>query len=397
MLNRHYQKLKHQASSEISSDKVLEDHLIETSLLPLRVKYRNNLKEKNIPAWGGAIAMIHRHILFMDGRGQFYRADKNEIKSLSFRAPNDFAVLLRDHPDNQFGLRATSFVFDEQTHKLYVVFNKYISKNKVKVCVSSIHFDPNTFEILPKSSWETIFESQVFGGNAWKTTESSGGKILLKDDFLYLTIGYPIFDGFKTEIISEDNANLRSRRGVVIRINTKTLKSSLFAQGFRNSQGLTFDNNNYLIATEHGPQGGDEINLIEEGADYGWPFQTFGTVYATYDNPLQYFKLKTSPRNFKDPMFSFVPSVGLSAIFQIKTFDKRWQGDLLLASMKAETLYHLKYKNQKILYVEPIKIGHRIRDILEDGNKLILLTDDPYLIELKVDEKILANNEKKIN
>jgi hypothetical protein len=396
ILNRHYKKLKHQVSDDLSSVKVTKNRLIETSSLPLKLTYLANLKEKNIPPWGGALGLINGRFLLMDGHGQFYRIVEDKVESLILHVPNDFDLLIKEHPNSAFGLRATSFVYDDSTHKLYATFNKYIANDKVKLCVSSIDFNPSTFEVPPQASWETIFESQVFAGNAWKATESSGGKIFLSGEFLYLTIGYPIIDGFKTEQINV-NAALRRQRGVVVKINKKTLKSSVIAQGLRNSQGLTIDSDGHLISTEHGPQGGDELNLIEEGADYGWPFETFGTVYNAYDKPLQYFKLKSSLAYFKEPIFSFVPSVGPSSIIQVKNFNQRWQGNLLVGSMKAETLYRLKYKNQKILYAEPIKLGHRIRDIQEDGNRLVLLTDDPYLIELKVDKKTLANNEKPID
>lgn len=71
--------------------------------------------------------------------------------------------------------------------------------------------------------------------------------------------------------------------GKIIQIDLTTGQSHQFTKGHRNQEGLTFLKSGELLSTEHGPRSGDELNVITEGSDYGWPNATLGTEYNSYD------------------------------------------------------------------------------------------------------------------
>jgi cytochrome c2 len=146
-----------------------------------------------------------------------------------------------------------------------------------------------------------------------------------------------------------------------------------------------------MLSTEHGPAGGDELNLIAEGANYGWPSVTLGTEYGAYS-------WRNSSRvgehtGYQAPMFAWVPSVGLSNLIQVSGFNARWDGDLLVGTLKATSLFRIRLDKTRVLYVEPIWIGQRIRDIAQmaDGT-IVLWTDDTQLLTLSVDQDTFERN-----
>ena len=134
-----------------------------------------------------------------------------------------------------------------------------------------------------------------------------------------------------------------------------------------------------MWATDHGPEGGDELNILRRGENYGWPLVTLGVGYFGVVRPPQY----TDPRavgdhgGFAEPVFSWVPSVGISSIL---VNDEQqfplWKDDLLIASLNGASLFRVRLHDQDVQYVEEIEVGFRIRDMahLPDG-RIALLND----------------------
>lgn len=81
-----------------------------------------------------------------------------------------------------------------------------------------------------------------------------------------------------------------------------------------------------------------------------------------------------------EPIFSFIPSVAPTSIIEIENFNMRWKGNLLMGSLKAQSLFRIKYNDRHVVYVEPIKIGYRIRDIKEHRGKIFALTDQASIL-----------------
>ncbi len=157
----------------------------------------------------------------------------------------------------------------------------------------------------------------------------------------------------------------------------------------RNPQGLYIDENNNIWETEHGPQGGDELNLIKQNRNYGWPFVTYGTHYDTYIWPPS--KEQGRHDGYERPIHAWTPSIAISNLIQIKTRPQQWDEDFLVASFGAG-LFRLRIREGRVILAEPINIDARIRDLeqMNDGT-VVLWTDEADYIELHPAQDIDIN------
>ena len=138
-------------------------------------------------------------------------------------------------------------------------------------------------------------------------------------------------------------------------------KEAVFSYGHRNPQGMaTHPTTGEIWVHEHGPRGGDEINKIQKGKNYGWPVITYGINYS--GTPIT---TKTEKEGMEQPFYYWVPSIAPSG-FAISDSDKypNWRGDYFVGSLKFEYLEHLTIENQKVVSREKIApdIG-RVRNV----------------------------------
>ena len=166
--------------------------------------------------------------------------------------------------------------------------------------------------------------------------------------------------------------------GKILFIDFEKKKPLVFSKGHRVPQGLLVDDNR-IIATEHGPRGGDEINLIEYGNNYGWPIASYGEPYEWQKkNTERIHYLKNHDKNgFIEPIISFVPSIAISEIIKVPDkFSIHWKNSYLVSTLGGKVVYRvLLDKNlSKVINYEKIYIGKRIRDLIyiEDYNVFIL-------------------------
>ena len=141
--------------------------------------------------------------------------------------------------------------------------------------------------------------------------------------------------------------------GKILLINEETLDYEIFSKGHRNIIGLYTDND-LIIATENGPAGGDEINKILFNKNYGWPLASYGDKYFR-DTSVDNIKYKKNHKlnNFEEPIFSFIPSIGISEIIKLpNNFANFWQDNFLIGSLNKKILYRVKFDEQfsKIIY-----------------------------------------------
>ncbi len=157
------------------------------------------------------------------------------------------------------------------------------------------------------------------------------------------------------------------------------------AIGFRAPEGLFWDPiRSKLWESEHGPRGGDELNAIESGKDYGWPYVTLGADY--FNRKKNYFQTKfNTHRGYKEPFFSWVPSIGVSQITQVNggAFNNFWHSDLLVGSLKEHSIFRLRLLNDKVLYAERIEVGSRIRSLVSKSNSIVASSDNGSLFIIK--------------
>lgn len=358
---------------------------VDTSLLPLQIR-RSRLSDVfPAPKTGGGITTIGSKIIVLDRLGNLYLSLRvgKRFSQLAFPAlPNNVTSYLRTPharvDENTFRAYDIEYV---KASKMLVVsheaFDLHFGKNRLSV--SAIGIDEDT--LRPTSSWRTIFQAdpKVDGPNV----EAGGGRLTSKGGTVYLTIG--------GNALNSKTDDPRCDYGTIVELDLGTHHSKIVSRGHRNSQGLVITAAGNLLSTEHGPSGGDELNLIREGADYGWPNVTLGTDYGTYTwrgaTPVG------QHRGYQPPMFAWVPSVGVSNLIQVSGFDQRWDGDLLIGSLKAVSLFRLRLEQDRVLYVEPIWIGQRVRDIAQMENGTIAVwTDDTQLLFITVDRDRLDLN-----
>ena len=219
------------------------------------------------------------------------------------------------------------------------------------------------------------------------TTPGSNGRhfgsrlVIGTDGYLYASIG---------DHGADDTAqDLSLHSGKIIRITkdgapapdnpflgTAGALPEIYTYGNRNPQGMTLTPEGELWANEHGPRGGDEVNVITAGANYGWPVVTHGRAYSGL--PMGEGKEK---EGMTPPIQVYVPSIAPSgmAFYQGDAF-KGWQGDLFIGALALTHLNRLDMENGKIVGEERLleDKGWRIRDVRSgpDGF-LYLLTDAP--------------------
>jgi cytochrome c2 len=367
---------------------------VETVLLPLSVDGSRLSDAYPVPKMGGAITVVGSTVIILDRLGSLYRYD---LKTSSFgvlpgipRLPNNLEAYLVQRPGppvnladapNDNELRARDIIFLPDRKELAVAYDKFDELvGKLRTVVSIIPFDVAT--LTAAGAWQDMFSSDPFlyGG----ITSGAGRLAYRGEGKLYLTIGdhYVV-----TPKVSEDDS---TTFGKVIEINLPTHSWRQYTKGHRNQEGLTFLKSGQLFSTEHGPYGGDELNIITEGSDYGWPNVTLGTDYNSYDWPPGV-SLTGSHAGYEAPLFAWVPSIAPTQLIEVNNFDPRWDGDLLVGTLKASSLYRLRLESGRVLYSERIWIGERIRDLAQTNDGTIVLwTDDSELLFVTVDKDQLA-------
>ncbi|MCE8032879.1 MAG: PQQ-dependent sugar dehydrogenase [Halomonas sp.] len=150
----------------------------------------------------------------------------------------------------------------------------------------------------------------------------------------------------------------------------------IFTLGNRNAQGLIVTQQGEAWATEHGPLGGDELNLLVGGENYGWPEVSLGLGYGSR-NPIG----EDSLPGMRDPVHVFEERFAPSGLAQVtaETFDA-WQGNLLAGGLHSEQLHRLVLEGDQVSDWEMVLDGQigRIRDVRQGHDGAIyLLNDDP--------------------
>ena len=249
--------------------------------------------------------------------------------------------------------------------------------------------DNATTLIRAKFDGKTLNEvTQIFETNPHKNgTNHFGARILfLPDKTLLLSLG----EGFNYK---EEAQNLVSDLGKIMHLrddgtpvedhqfsasNDQNLNrhKGVFSYGHRNPQGLAFDKaTNTIYENEHGPRGGDEINILAAGKNYGWPKITYGVDY----NGLP-ISDKVAMDGMEQPLVYWVPSIAPSGMtFYDKDLFAEWKGDLLVSALAGEELRRVELKAGKVLKQETFltELKTRFRNIATapDGS-IWVLTDE---------------------
>jgi glucose/arabinose dehydrogenase len=201
---------------------------------------------------------------------------------------------------------------------------------------------------------------------------AAGRMAVINKSSAYLTIGDL---GFPR--INQPTA--RGDLGSVFKISAKQVEK--ISQGHRNQQGILLIGSD-LYTSEHGPRGGDELNLIEKGKDFGWPAVTYGQPYSAGD----YVKpTKTgSHEGYEEPLYNWTPSVAPTELVQLPLGSQwgPWAGQIVMGTLAEQALIFIELTGRtKVGQVLSLDVGERIRD-LEVGidGSLIATTDSGKLL-----------------
>ena len=154
-------------------------------------------------------------------------------------------------------------------------------------------------------------------------------------------------------------------------------KPEVWSYGHRNVQGATLDpRTGALWAIEHGPQGGDELNLVRAGANYGWPVITYGVNYGIGTKIGE----GTAKPGMEQPVKHWIPSPAISglAFYTGERFPK-WKGDLLVGALRGQALIRVRLDGERFVADEFMLRGAvpRIRDVRSGPDGFVyVLTDE---------------------
>ncbi|MDA9650543.1 PQQ-dependent sugar dehydrogenase [Candidatus Pelagibacter sp.] len=353
-------------------------------------------------SWGQkAVSYIESYedkYLIVTGDGNFYYFDKNNIKFNADQTPIEFKKIRSDLNDflfNEIKIKGKSSIKDifVDGDDIYISHSNLKKENcyNIEILKSKINFEFSYFE-----NFFTYDECIIP-----KNLHSSGGRIEeYKDDKLLFSIG----EGLVRELAQ----NKESIFGKIISIDKKSRDYKIISMGHRNPQGLFYDiKKDLILSTEHGPSGGDEINIIKTSdldvPNYGWPISSYGNHYrgvidrskrlGIYDELLEVAPLHKSHKNFGyiEPIKYFTPSIGISEITKIENLqnDKDLNQFYLLASMGSrlsegdKSLHYFQLdKKNKITNLKVLAINERVRDLFYDKEKkniLMILENTPAL------------------
>lgn len=372
---------------------------LSTAHHTLEVDYLTDLIPRD-EVTGGAIATVGDSYLVVTGSGRFYRLRRRSADgslastALTLRAPlNHGAFTSATGPEVNTDWFRTADVLAETSAdsvRLLVTHHHWDQERECYVVrVSRLETSvPDLWQVDQPNGgdrWETFFETEPClsvkrSRRGWPFAgHQAGGRLAPLGSGRYLlTVGDHEFDGWNSERALPQRRSADYGKILLLRADGN---SSIYTTGHRNPQGLHVDPDDRIWSTEHGPQGGDELNLIREDGDYGWPHATLGTEYGMHRWPMT----DTADRAFTRPVFAWTPSIGISNLIAVRgsTAFERWRGDLLIASLRGNRLFRTRVREDRVINLEGIEIGGRIRDLAQGPTgEIVLFLDRETIVRL---------------
>ena len=210
----------------------------------------------------------------------------------------------------------------------------------------------------------------------------SGGRMtFFENEKILFTTGYLGY-----YLLSQE---MNSMFGKIISIDLNTKEHEVVAMGTRNAQGLYYDQNKkVIIHTEHGPKGGEEINInlnpdnkIVE--NFGWPISSYGEESGKFIKEVPLHKSQKA-YGFIEPIKYYTPSIAISEIVRIPiTFNEKFTNDFFIGALGYkdqinegdQSIHHIRFNENfdQIIFEDVIPIGERIRDMIFIKEKNIIL------------------------
>ena len=333
---------------------------------------------------GGAIAPLGNDLLVVAPHGRFSLIrPSREVVSLKGNVPMNKAELLA-HPDQENILldrfQVTDILLKRHSAGRYELFvtHHHFTSACLRFRLSATTLLQQGADVLVSPEWRTIYDAEPC---LRRSSVQAGGRMVTDGpDHLLVTTG--------PHLENEDAQDPASHLGKLVRVEIATGRAETLALGLRNPQGLARDAAGHLWGTDHGPQGGDELNLLEPGGNYGWPRVSYGVGYGSWVN-VPRAEAVGLHAGFIKPVFAWVPSIGISSlIVNDECLFPLWRDDLLIGSLSGtqgsgNALFRVRRDGTDVQYVERIEVGCqplgqgcRIRDLTQMPNRRIALLLD---------------------
>jgi cytochrome c2 len=378
---------------------------LDTALYGLKVtEYRKLIPSS--PATGGAVTTLRDGFIAANGVGDLYlvkrKPGSHELTAQHLKTSvpinwHDFEHTFGEQEDVTYFRTADLLAQDLGARTRLFATHHYWKVDQKCFVVRVSMLEADTASLLQAdtgdAAWKTIFESNPcvrldtvgplvhFGGI------QIGGRLgLLSPNELLVAVGDHEHDGANSpELFPQDDT---TSYGKTILINLTDFSHQQFSKGHRNPQGLFIDSPDAIWETEHGPQGGDELNLVKRGANYGWPSVTYGTQYGAHFWPGD--PVPGSHSGYAEPFYSWVPSIGVSSLLVIHSQQfKLWEGDVLVVSLRDGSMYRARVRDQRVVMMERMPFGRRLRDITQGSEgQLLMWTDRGALLEVEADNDV---------
>jgi hypothetical protein len=385
------------------------EHL--TTGLELLSSESNNVKSKsniydirtfqlpflNNKEWGGKpvayLEQTDNDIVLASGDGEFFSFAKKDIGSNSLDL-NKIKTNIKDLiKEEKFYLPSVYSIKDLLIldNKIFFSYVKKISNNCYNISIMSSEFNLNYLIFSDFFSYKECVNTNLLA-------HSGGRMVFFKNGKILLTIG----DWTWAEMLLAQDKN--SIFGKIISIDLKSKDYEIIAMGSRNAQGLYYDKNkNVIIHTEHGPIGGDEINInfhpdnkIVE--NYGWPISSYGEHDDGKFRKEAPLHKSHKDYGFIEPIKYYTPSIAISEIAKIPiTFNKKFTNDFFVGALGYkwqldegdQSIHHIRFNENfdQIIFEDIIPIGERIRDMIfikENNTILMILESIPAIGVLKI-------------
>ncbi|MBC7886242.1 MAG: PQQ-dependent sugar dehydrogenase [Ferruginibacter sp.] len=316
-------------------------------------------------------------MLVTEKTGQLYRVKNDRSLQLINGGPQVTA-------DGQGGLMDVILHPDFKSNKrIYISYSAFKKDGSATVATTAIMSATLTGEKL--EGQKIIFEALPYS----RTRHHYGSRMVFgRDGLLYFSVGERGNEKQNPQSLANDLGKIHRIKddGTIPAnnpfVNKPGAKPSIFTYGNRNPQGVTMNPSTGAIwSNEHGPRGGDEINIVGAGKNYGWPAISYG---INYDGKI--ITDKTAMDGMEQPLLYWIPSIGPSgmAFVEGKRY-KGWQGDLLVGSLRFKYLNRCKMKDGKVVGEELLlkNIG-RLRDVrMGPGGYIYVSVENPgYIFRL---------------
>lgn len=375
---------------------------ISTSHLTLRER-SVSLPVKAEYFGGGITDFQGRSVLVLDRLGHFFHVENERTRELSIEPPdNRVAELRRQEKAGRFSPASINYKWFRYNDVLHMD-----NAGKQWLLVSYTEWQPDDFcfnsamaqldlptGALPENwkatadDWHIVARTEpclapLEFGTAIKGIEA-GGRMAVSDEstVIWSSGSYERDDAYpEVTPLAQDDEN---DYGKILEVSLETGEIRHIAKGLRNPQGLTIDVDGTIWVTDHGMRGGDELNRVFEGANFGYPIVSYGTRYTR--EPAGASGIHSGHNGFDKPIVAFVPGIAPSSAITIKDFHYAWDNDIIVGAFRGD-LYRVRVEDDRTIFAERIEIGVRPRDMvmLEDGS-FAVWTDFRQLIFYSVED-----------